>query len=396
MKSKKGQQLASTLKTAKKFVGWGVGSLFEALKGDVNVPLAYCVDSDATLWNSCVGAIEVSSPERLYAEGDGTVVVIFSGALGAIERAIPERFPRLNAAHLVDLALTDALYFQLENPKAQTVSADCGIVMQGSVEQETLLLLRYLKTTYAGIQLILSTWEDADCDILKAADAWIDDIVLSRKPSPGRGNRNLQIVSTHAGFEKAQTLGWSHALKVRTDLIPLSPSLFTDLFDALNQYSDRPRLFIPEAYTMKYLLYHPSDFVMFGPLDTLRAYWALPLDTDNRIEPAPEAILLDASRLLPQTECYLANHWCRRVGWHQAFTQQDSWNFYKTFFAVLPNTLFQLAWTKFPPIPPPETPAHFKDCVSHAFWLNPQPSPHDSTLPGWKQYSTTRVISLNH
>ena len=66
--------------------------------------------------------------------------------------------------------------------------------------------------------VVLSTWKSDEAKI----PAGEFQVVLNEKPDdPGSTNRNLQRKSTAAGLALAESLGCTHAMKLRTDMLPV-------------------------------------------------------------------------------------------------------------------------------------------------------------------------------
>src|SRR5262249_41490767 len=94
-------------------------------------------------------------------------------------------------------------------PRRQRPSAVNTVLVQGPVVKAvTAQVLRILIALNPDNLVLLSTWNDTDPGLLSEASAVADHVVTSARPRrAGVQNRNLQIVSTRAGVERAIELG---------------------------------------------------------------------------------------------------------------------------------------------------------------------------------------------
>lgn len=96
----------------------------------------------------------------------------------------------------------------------KTVKTAC--VVQGDMRRGVDDVLKQAARTFDVV--VLSTWKNDEAKI-PAGDF---QIVLSEKPEHlGATNRNLQRKSTAAGLALAESLGCTHVMKLRTDMLPV-------------------------------------------------------------------------------------------------------------------------------------------------------------------------------
>jgi hypothetical protein len=98
------------------------------------------------------------------------------------------------------------------------------VVVQGPTYSQW---IRKVKESWEGYQIIFSTWEGADRSLYDEHD------IVIYNPTPthtGVANLNYQRVSTINGFLKAKELGWTRALKVRSDFSTTYADGFFSLF----------------------------------------------------------------------------------------------------------------------------------------------------------------------
>jgi WavE lipopolysaccharide synthesis protein len=383
-----GQAYARLYSRTARVIGWGTGSAFDYFNGLHPIRLDYLVDNDPTRWGQQRRGIEIAAPERLVTEVPAdTVIVIYSSSWMEIRDqiarmgdfiAIPASVAFLDASVREKLSWVEAI---VERPGKRRPSAVNTIVVQGPVMKGvTAYVLRILAALNPHDLVLLSTWNDTDPALLDEVSPIADDVVTSaRPPIAGVQNRNLQIVSTRAGVERAIELGARTILKTRTDLAILSQSVFLQAgrwlqnFDASRARSLglHDRLIVPSNYTRKYLLYHPSDLAMLGAAEDLALYWSAPLDPRSgelHSVASPNAALSAVNLAGHPAESYLGLEFCRTLGRPVTGTLVDSWMFYRDLFAVVDNDWFDLLWFKNLSIPDATCRSGVRQLVTSAFW----------------------------
>ena len=369
-------------------IGWGTGSAFDYFNGLHPIRLDYLVDNDQTRWGQRRDGIEIVSPERLQTEITAeTIIVIYSSSWMEIRDqiarigdfiAIPASVAFLDASVREKLSWAETL---IERPGSRRPSALHTVVVQGPVMKGvTAHVLRILTALNPDSLVLLSTWNDTDPALLAEASAVADHVVTSVRPRvTGVQNRNLQIVSTRAGVERAIELGARTILKTRTDLAILGQSVFDraerwlQTFDAstARRFGLRNRLIVPSNYTRKYLLYHPSDLTMLGAAEDMALYWSVPLDPRSgelHSVASPDATLSAVNLAGHPAESYLGLEFCRTLGRSVTGTLVDSWMFYRDLFAVVDNDWFDLLWFKNLSIPDASCRRGVRQLVTCAFW----------------------------
>lgn len=384
-----------------RIVGWGSGSVFDFFHERFPVRLDYLVDNDATRWGTTRHGVPIASPATLGHEiGRDVFVVIYSSAWPEIQRqlgaivdlpSLPASAVFADGAARVSLRTADTLAATSlrrdagRGSRCDSAGHSAAIVVQGPiVPYTTAYVVRAMSARHPEAAIVLSTWDDTPSDLVDAVQPWTDEVVFSPRPAvAGIQNRNLQILSTRAGIDRAVARGATTVLKTRTDLAVLQPDLFAQArwwcdrlgADAARRAGQRDRLIVPTSYTRKYLLYHPSDLVMLGHAEDLARYWSAPLD--------PRAgSLLDATwldRPLADvnldgnpTESYLGLAFCRSLQRPILGTVEDSWAFYRDSFAVVDHAWFDLLWMKHLAVPDEGLEAHIRETVTPGFWRSLQ------------------------
>ena len=367
-------------------IGWGTGSVFSYYNEVMPLDLAYLVDNNSDKWGSQVGGYDVWGPEQLLNEDpESTVVVVYSSFAGEIIRQI-KSMNTLQAAPVSLLFGCNeyeystwrmAKVLKAPPPPCREPKTRRAIVIQGPVvSQEHLDTVRYYCYAYPNETVILSTWADTADSYKAELEGLVDYCIFNEAPEhAGFQNRNYQIVSTREGVEKAQAVGAEKVLKVRTDLVVLSDGVLDacahlqSLYPVTNYVKNR--IIVPETYTRKYMLYHPSDLVMFGDVDDMINYWSVTLDEREFTLSDEDWKLKDIKQISIDggpAESYLGRNFAKRIGWEIKDNLQDSWSFYRDIFVVVDNEWFDLFWYKYPRMPRVQTTISVHDCLSYYFW----------------------------
>lgn len=375
----------------KKVVGWGTGNYFKYFSGMEKLPIQYLVDSNPTVWGKEISGYKVYNPEQLLQEDpNNTIVVIYSTFSNDIIKQIRKmgEFASVTASTIAARKSLIAVNHKLDKeikyrvPQRNPIS-DKAILVQGPVVADvTIKILGYYANLYPDDHIILSTWQDTPEYLLQELEPFIDEIVLSPYPcNAGVQNRNYQIDSTVQGINKAVELGVQYILKTRSDLIVLSTDILRQcisvqsLYDnhVCNQHGLEGRLLIPTSFTRQFLLYHPSDMVMFGRMNDMKLYWDVQHDNRSfdiaKDELGKYRTLQEFSLEMLPAECYLGVNFAKKIyGDHMGTLLRDSWRFYRDFFAILDDEWFNIFWFKNPWMPDKGTVQQQRLLVSNYFW----------------------------
>ncbi len=143
-----------------------------------------------------------------------------------------------------------------------------------------------------------------------------DKLILNEDPGElintnhqGVKNLNRLIVNSYAGWEAASS---EMVIRSRTDVKFFANSILEEYADYDNWYAERflpksvveNKILIGDMFTSMGLCYHPGDWVLMAPKDTLVEYYNVPLKGTNEISASPD-------HQLHRTEQYvfLANIW---------------------------------------------------------------------------------------
>ena len=163
--------------------------------------------------------------------------------------------------------------------------SDISVVIQGAINpQITPRCIESIRTFLPNSEIILSTWKNSKTDDLN-----FDTLILNEDPGAVKtdlvnnilNNQNRQLVSTLNGVKKASR---KYILKLRTDF-ELHNTNFLNYWNRfpkkncnLNVFSHRiiiSSVFSREFsdYSHRPVLFHPSDFFMFGKSDDIKNYY---------------------------------------------------------------------------------------------------------------------------
>lgn len=371
----------------KKVVGWGTGGYFHYFYSKFPINFAYLIDNNPKMQGKYVKGFLVCSPDILKEEDPKNVIIIvYSSFYNEIKKQI-NQLGNYTVVSSSFLFFNDYEYYfskiedvksvsNIRNPKTNN-----AILIQGPIiENVTDSIIKFFLNQYPNDYVIVSTWNNTDKNLLeKVRDA--DILILNKPPEyPGVQNRNYQIISTANGLKKAYELGIKYVLKVRSDLLPLSPNLFNmgkKLLETFNsdfpiKYGLKNRIIIPESFTKKYIPYHPSDMVMLGHTEDLLLFWDIELDLRkynmNQDNEWLTKTIIDIGLDMGPTEAYLGVNFCNSIGWKINKDLLNAWDFLRQFFIVVDNNWFDIFWYKNPLIPDVKTNIKIRENVDFFFW----------------------------
>ena len=184
----------------------------------------------------------------------------------------------------------------INNEKYNIESSDISVVVQGAVNKNiTPQCLQSIREFLPDAEVILSTWQGSDVDELD-----YDILILNKDPGAVKtdlvnnvtNNQNRQLVSTREGVFKANK---KYILKLRTDFI-LHSSKFLEYWNKFSIRDEKYNIFRHKIisssvfsreysdYTHRPILFHPSDFFLFGLAEDLKDYFKnIRFATDNEL-----------------------------------------------------------------------------------------------------------------
>ncbi len=206
-----------------------------------------------------------------------------------------------------------------------------SIVVQGVVSAAAARALATYRERVPRAQIILSTYEN----YAQAADGLrdsglVDVLVINADPgalpptvksaTAGPNNLNRMLTSTKAGLQHADR---EYVLKVRSDA-QVDPVLVMQRWAA---EGERDRLLFASRYTrhpfgINGYLFHLSDWITFGSLQNVRAYWAAPLMSESDASYFERAAMPDKAtatarrfRARMTQEQWICTHYAQQLGY---------------------------------------------------------------------------------
>lgn len=237
---------------------------------------------------------------------------------------------------------------------------EIAIVLQGPIEEKknfTLETVRLYRRNFPKAEIILSTWENTNSSLIQQLEAEGAKVLLNRPPTIGGiGNANFQMVSSHFGLEEAKKLGYTYALKTRTDqrlMNPLALSLMKNLLSVFPLHdetrgSQKERIISMSFGSFAYRLYGLTDMLQYGNVDDLLHYWNGNLD----LRDATAIAKIDASTPIGSSqqnivESYFCSSFLNQTGWHIRWTIKDYWSSVSERFCVVDASSLDLIWPKY-------------------------------------------------
>jgi len=152
------------------------------------------------------------------------------------------------------------------------------IVLQGPVYRPwTLNVVRWTRALRFIGKIILSTWKGSEGVEEAFKDISNIKYVYSEPPTlAGHGNRNMQIVSSHAGMKYVES---DYCIKLRSDI-------FLPHFETMESfgrsYMENNKVVVLSMYSR--YPFHPRDHIFWGKTDLLKQIFDIPLDKETRPE----------------------------------------------------------------------------------------------------------------
>lgn len=168
------------------------------------------------------------------------------------------------------------------------VKESISVVVQGQIDAlNTPLCLQAIRSNLPSAEIILSTWENSDL-----TDLTFDKVAFSKDPGAvvvdevvgTLNNVNRQLVTTKAGLAAATR---PYILKTRTDILIENGDFlkYYEKYSAVPSEYLQNRLLICNYYTRNPRIFrtcfHPSDWILFGRAEDVRAYYDSPLQAEE-------------------------------------------------------------------------------------------------------------------
>lgn len=238
-----------------------------------------------------------------------------------------------------------------------------AIIMQGPIciqDSMTLDSVHFYKKMYPHSEVIISTWDDEDDNVIDELQKAGAIIVKSSPPTKsGILNVNYQIISSRAGLRKAQELGYEYAVKTRTDQRIYKNYIFDHMIMELERYKpvlgseqERRITLLAMNYGNMFTPYYMSDFLYLGHIGDLLALFSAPLDTRastrNQFVIEKGISRRMCSKIKYSPEIYLLKHYLTDIlNYDCDDTVKAYWTAVKKYFICYSIKDVDLFWTKY-------------------------------------------------
>ena len=238
----------------------------------------------------------------------------------------------------------------------ESASKKIAIVMQGPIISDnnfTIETIKLYSKLFPQNQLIFSTWEEEDLDVLNTIRNLSVDLVLNKKPDfSGSSNINFQIVSTSEGVKRARELGCNYVFKTRSDQRIYAKDAISLCYACLKKFpligvkNQVERIVSFNLNTFKYRPYGISDMNNFGHIDDMEKYWCIDLDT-RREEDFSQTETLEEYSRQRYAEVYFVTSFLKNIDREIEWTLKDSWQVISENFCILDVNSLDLFWRKY-------------------------------------------------
>lgn len=230
-----------------------------------------------------------------------------------------------------------------------------AIMLQGPIVYKrnfTVETVKLYAKRYPECKIIVSTWkEEKEINELEKIENVY--VCFSDKPVPGRGNVNMQKVSTLAGIKKAKELGCKYFLKTRTDqriygseIISFCIKLLA-FFPIKGNTNASGRLITTSTGTFKSRLYNICDMFLFGHIEDVERFFDAP-----SVENLPSGYKYDESKPIEYAksrpgEIHFTVNYLEKIGHNIKWNFEDSDFVRNHYFIVVDNSTLDILWPKY-------------------------------------------------
>lgn len=311
-------------------------------------------------WNIAKRVASLCLPKEVYVKLRDVKNRCFSGSNPLDSVSLSQTGPTVSQNKFLVYRELPEYAYQLSITSTFKELPKLGIVIQGPLMREfdfTLETVKIYKQIFRdfkfNVQIILSTWEDEDPEILQQFEKLGVIVLRNKKPNSGCLNSNFQIVSSINGLRVAKQQNCVYAIKTRSDQRMYETGIYEFLENIIHTFplSDsikqkvklNSRIIFCSFNSYKHRLYGPSDMFMFGNIDDLIEYWSLELNSY-----VPDTKLTHTE--INKTQC-LETHLCRsflkKIGHHTNDTYEDSLYSYAQYFCFVDQDSLGLFWPKY-------------------------------------------------
>lgn len=149
-----------------------------------------------------------------------------------------------------------------------------AIIIQGPLTYKDRIISVYEKYKE---NIVISSWDTENFD---GFENW--KVVKTNRNFPsGVGNINLQTVSTINGISYAKKTGFSHVLKMRSDMFPSNVETFLGVLNVFSLTDDNKLAFLCwHEHNGGYLV----DYLNYGNIENMQKFWDITSDEQSFAE----------------------------------------------------------------------------------------------------------------
>lgn len=241
-----------------------------------------------------------------------------------------------------------------------------GIVIQGPPllkDDFTFQSACIYQKMFDNVEIIISTWNDADPVFISKIKTINCHLILNKKPeNSGRGNVNYQTISSSAGIQLAKKLGCKYVMKTRSDQRLYNYNSCNYLVDLLNMFppintrQSKRIVIVQGAAGNLFIPFYASDFFYFGDVDDMKLLFDIPLDKQHfkkrsayTKEIKALACKYDISTVfhMKAPENYIMEAYAKNLGYEVEITVDSYWKFIKGSLIGISTEEIGLYWKKY-------------------------------------------------
>ncbi|WP_047682704.1 MULTISPECIES: WavE lipopolysaccharide synthesis family protein [Xenorhabdus] len=236
--------------------------------------------------------------------------------------------------------------------------SDFAIIIQGPIASErdfTYETVLLYKKFYNNINIIVSTWDDSNTDIICKLQNE-SYVILNKKPKiSGSHNINLQKKTTLEGLMQARKLKCKYALKTRTDQRFYSWTTLPFFRKILVNNPPYPNNFIENRIielTMSVCKFRPwsmCDMFQFGLTDDLIKMWSFTDDKRTRTAYEFAQTKYKVRDIVEENvaEIFVHRNLAKNIGVCDSIDHNSYYDFITKFFYLIDKETVDLLWLKY-------------------------------------------------
>ncbi|MDE9461686.1 WavE lipopolysaccharide synthesis family protein [Xenorhabdus bovienii] len=236
--------------------------------------------------------------------------------------------------------------------------SDVAIIIQGPIASErdfTYQTVLLYKKFYRNINIIVSTWNDSNTDIIHKLQNECY-VILNEKPRvSGSHNINLQKKTTLAGLYYANDLKCKYALKTRTDqrfyswtTLPFFKKILKNNPPYQNDFIEN-RIIELTMSMCKFRPWSMCDMFQFGLTSDLIKMWSFPDDERNRTAREFAQTKYKIRDIVEENvaEILIHRNLANNIKVSDSISHESYFDFINKFFYLIDKETVDLFWLKY-------------------------------------------------